>query len=147
MERSIASVHAKAVQMLPFTEAVVVVDDDPLPFGSASSISTYLDLVLIRCSRADILQRALAQKVSGTLGRGEGNIISLLGITTALNHVCEDGVVNRIALHFDVSVGNGETTLCSGCRWLLHHVSIDDWEISDPADLLDNRKCTASHCC
>lgn len=106
LERSVASVHAEAVQVLPFTEAVVVVDDD--------FVLADIDLVLIRRSRAGVARRALAQKVSGTLGRGK------IGIFCTNDHICKDRVVNRIALHFDFGVGNGETTTLLVGRNLLH---------------------------
>ena len=58
--------------MLPFTEAVVVVDCYlVLVVLIVQVISTDIDLELICCSRIGIAQLALAQEVKGTLGRGE----------------------------------------------------------------------------
>ena len=72
LERGIASVHTEAVQVLPFTEAVVVVDCYlVLVVLIVQVIPADIDLVLICCSRTGIAQLALAQEVKGTLGRGE----------------------------------------------------------------------------
>ena len=63
-------------------------------------------------------------------------------------HILKDRVVNRIALHFDVGVRNGETTALLGrSRWLLHQVGIDGREVPDPADLFNHTLRAASHWC
>ena len=59
VQRRVAFVATEPIQMLPFTEAIVVVDCDSL-----SSISNF-DLILMCWSRVQVTERALAQVSSG----------------------------------------------------------------------------------
>ena len=59
VQRRVAFVATEPIEMLPFTEAIVVVDCDSL-----SSISNF-DLILMCWSRVQVTERALAQVSSG----------------------------------------------------------------------------------